>query len=134
MLSPSSCRDTRLPLSANTSASSARPCEREISPFWPRLIVHTPDDLKWRAIGWEAGKLGYPVDDELTNPDGQGKRQQFEGGTVADLGIARPRDCNAACRRLPPHRVPGTVVDVVPGVALDLQRGAQCPRWSRPVP
>ncbi|QHA10202.1 hypothetical protein GQF42_44405 [Streptomyces broussonetiae] len=37
---------------------------------------------KWGAIGWEAGKLGYPVDDELTNPDGQGKRQQFEGGTV----------------------------------------------------
>ncbi|MEU6114355.1 DUF2599 domain-containing protein [Streptomyces sp. NPDC047117] len=37
---------------------------------------------KWGALGWEAGKLGFPLTDELTNPDGQGKRQQFEGGTV----------------------------------------------------
>ncbi|WP_307662521.1 DUF2599 domain-containing protein [Streptomyces sp. V1I1] len=37
---------------------------------------------KWAGIGWEAGKLGFPVGDELTNTDGQGKRQQFEGGTV----------------------------------------------------
>ncbi|MCZ7459714.1 DUF2599 domain-containing protein [Streptomyces sp. WMMC940] len=37
---------------------------------------------KWGALGWEGGKLGYPVDDERTNPDGVGKRQQFQGGTV----------------------------------------------------
>ncbi|MER6843810.1 LGFP repeat-containing protein [Streptomyces platensis] len=37
---------------------------------------------KWGALGWEEGKLGFPVNDELTNPDGNGKRQQFEGGTV----------------------------------------------------
>lgn len=37
---------------------------------------------KWAGLGWEAGKLGYPVGDELTNPDGQGKRQQFESGTM----------------------------------------------------
>ncbi|MDX3233779.1 LGFP repeat-containing protein [Streptomyces sp. ME19-01-6] len=37
---------------------------------------------KWEAMGWEKSKLGYPVGDELTNADGQGKRQQFEGGTV----------------------------------------------------
>ncbi|MFD0900381.1 DUF2599 domain-containing protein [Actinomadura sediminis] len=36
---------------------------------------------KWAASGWEAGKLGFPADDELVNPDGQGRRQQFEGGT-----------------------------------------------------
>ncbi|MFI0914205.1 hypothetical protein [Streptomyces abikoensis] len=36
---------------------------------------------KWAASGWEKGKLGYPLTDELTNPDNQGKRQQFEGGT-----------------------------------------------------
>ncbi|MFI9025290.1 hypothetical protein [Streptomyces sp. NPDC053560] len=33
-------------------------------------------------MGREAGKLGFPLGDEPTNPDGQGKRQQFEGGTV----------------------------------------------------
>ncbi|WP_208903074.1 DUF2599 domain-containing protein [Streptomyces incarnatus] len=37
---------------------------------------------KWSDMGWEAGKLGYPVSDELTNPDSEGKRQQFEGGTM----------------------------------------------------
>ncbi|MFD8383894.1 DUF2599 domain-containing protein [Streptomyces sp. NPDC059679] len=37
---------------------------------------------KWGALGYERGKLGYPVDDERTNPDGVGKRQQFQGGTV----------------------------------------------------
>ncbi|MFG2888409.1 DUF2599 domain-containing protein [Streptomyces sp. NPDC048248] len=37
---------------------------------------------KWGALGWEGGKLGFPVGDELTNSDGQGRRQQFEGGTV----------------------------------------------------
>ncbi|MFF3002272.1 hypothetical protein ACFVTF_05615 [Kitasatospora sp. NPDC057940] len=36
---------------------------------------------KWAASGWERGKLGYPLTDELTNPDNRGKRQQFEGGT-----------------------------------------------------
>ncbi|GAA3081608.1 hypothetical protein GCM10020000_79420 [Streptomyces olivoverticillatus] len=37
---------------------------------------------KWGSLGWENGKLGFPVSDELANPDGQGRRQQFEGGTV----------------------------------------------------
>ncbi|MEU6663144.1 DUF2599 domain-containing protein [Streptomyces sp. NPDC046821] len=37
---------------------------------------------KWGSLGWEAGALGYPVSDELTNQDGQGRRQQFEGGTM----------------------------------------------------
>ncbi|WP_123947582.1 MULTISPECIES: DUF2599 domain-containing protein [Streptomyces] len=35
----------------------------------------------WAGQGWERGKLGYPVGDELRNPDGAGVRQQFEGGT-----------------------------------------------------
>ncbi|WP_067484374.1 DUF2599 domain-containing protein [Actinomadura hibisca] len=37
---------------------------------------------KWGSLRWEEGQLGFPVGDELTNSDGQGKRQQFEGGTV----------------------------------------------------
>ncbi|MFF9510654.1 LGFP repeat-containing protein [Streptomyces sp. NPDC014724] len=37
---------------------------------------------KWAALGWETGKLGYPTSGELTNPDGTGKRQTFQGGTV----------------------------------------------------
>ncbi|WP_168220795.1 DUF2599 domain-containing protein [Streptomyces sp. RFCAC02] len=45
-------------------------------PVWGAILD------KWGSLGWEQGDLGYPVDDELTNPDGLGKRQEFEGGTV----------------------------------------------------
>lgn len=37
---------------------------------------------KWGALGWEGGALGFPTSDELTNADGQGKRQIYEGGTI----------------------------------------------------
>ena len=33
---------------------------------------------KWADFGLEAGPLGYPITDELTNPDGYGKRQAFQ--------------------------------------------------------
>lgn len=35
----------------------------------------------WARQGWEGGKFGYPVGDELQNPDARGIRQQFQGGT-----------------------------------------------------
>ncbi|MFG2147237.1 LGFP repeat-containing protein [Streptomyces sp. NPDC048696] len=37
---------------------------------------------KWAAMGWEKGSLGYPTSDEITLPDGQGKRQVFQGGSL----------------------------------------------------
>ncbi|GAA4670393.1 hypothetical protein GCM10023347_25230 [Streptomyces chumphonensis] len=37
---------------------------------------------KWESMGWETSELGYPTSGELTNPDGVGKRQTFQGGTV----------------------------------------------------
>ncbi|WP_432562659.1 LGFP repeat-containing protein [Kineococcus sp. SYSU DK003] len=33
----------------------------------------------WRALGWEAGPLGYPVTDELATPDGRGRFNHFTG-------------------------------------------------------
>ncbi|WP_228780708.1 NucA/NucB deoxyribonuclease domain-containing protein [Nocardia cyriacigeorgica] len=36
----------------------------------------------WQRNGWEAGVLGYPTSDELVNPDGVGRRQYFDGGTI----------------------------------------------------
>ncbi|MFF8996312.1 LGFP repeat-containing protein [Streptomyces sp. NPDC014983] len=36
----------------------------------------------WADLGWERGYLGYPLTDEITNPDGYGVCQQFQGGTV----------------------------------------------------
>ncbi|MGQ4601381.1 DUF6973 domain-containing protein [Nocardia sp. R6R-6] len=36
----------------------------------------------WQRNGWKAGPLGYPTSDELVNPDGIGRRQYFQGGTI----------------------------------------------------
>lgn len=45
-------------------------------PVWGQIRT------KWAAMGWETSALKFPTSDELTNPDGVGKRQQFEGGTL----------------------------------------------------
>ncbi|MFD4660622.1 LGFP repeat-containing protein [Kitasatospora sp. NPDC058444] len=37
---------------------------------------------KYVELGGESSPLGCPVDGELANPDGVGRRQQFHGGTV----------------------------------------------------
>lgn len=37
---------------------------------------------KWAAQGWETGPLGYPTTDELTTPDGKGKYNHFQGGSI----------------------------------------------------
>ncbi|SDG76240.1 Deoxyribonuclease NucA/NucB [Pseudonocardia oroxyli] len=33
---------------------------------------------RWAALGYERGRLGYPTSDELTNPDGLGRRNTFQ--------------------------------------------------------
>ncbi|WP_236834267.1 hypothetical protein [Blastococcus sp. KM273129] len=37
---------------------------------------------RWAALGWERGPLGYPLTDELTTPDGVGRYNHFQGGSV----------------------------------------------------
>ncbi|MBY4109211.1 hypothetical protein HQO82_04245 [Rhodococcus fascians] len=36
----------------------------------------------WQRNGWEGGVLKYPTSDEIVNPDGVGRRQEFQGGTI----------------------------------------------------
>ena len=36
----------------------------------------------WAANGWEAGQLGFPRTSERTTPDGKGRFNDFEGGSV----------------------------------------------------
>ncbi|WP_380174713.1 twin-arginine translocation signal domain-containing protein [Kineococcus sp. DHX-1] len=36
----------------------------------------------WKALGWETGPLGYPLTDELRTPDGRGRFNHFEEGSV----------------------------------------------------
>jgi uncharacterized protein with LGFP repeats len=37
---------------------------------------------KWAALGWEQSLLGYPMSDELTTPDGHGRYNHFQGGSI----------------------------------------------------
>jgi hypothetical protein len=36
----------------------------------------------WRDLGWETGGLGYPLTDELATPDGIGRYNVFQGGSI----------------------------------------------------
>jgi hypothetical protein len=37
---------------------------------------------EYKALGWEAGLLGYPTSDEVPTPDGVGRYNVFEGGSI----------------------------------------------------
>ena len=37
---------------------------------------------EWRDVGWEAGILGYPITDETPTPDGVGRYNVFERGSI----------------------------------------------------
>ena len=37
---------------------------------------------KWASLGWELGFLGYPLTDETTTPDGVGRFNHFQGGSI----------------------------------------------------
>ena len=36
----------------------------------------------WSQLGWERSFLGYPATDELTTPDGVGRYNHFQGGSI----------------------------------------------------
>jgi uncharacterized protein with LGFP repeats len=44
--------------------------------------VHGAIRDKWASLGWERSHLGYPVGDEETPPNGQGRYSKFEGGHI----------------------------------------------------
>lgn len=44
--------------------------------------VHGLIRHKWSQIGWERGILGYPLTDEWQTPDGLGKFNHFQGGSI----------------------------------------------------
>jgi len=37
---------------------------------------------KWASLGWENGFLGFPITDELPTPNGRGRFNHFEGGSI----------------------------------------------------
>ncbi len=51
--------------------------------------VHGDIRWLWAVQGWERGHLGYPMTDALTTPDGAGRFNHFQRGSIywrADLG------------------------------------------------
>ncbi|OJT21913.1 hypothetical protein BO221_24475 [Archangium sp. Cb G35] len=40
--------------------------------------IHT----KWKALGWERSQLGYPLTDETKTPDGAGRFNHFQNGSI----------------------------------------------------
>lgn len=44
--------------------------------------VHGGIRAKWASLGWEQGLLGFPLTDETGTPDGIGRFNHFEGGSI----------------------------------------------------
>jgi len=44
--------------------------------------VHGDIRVKWAQLGGERGFLGFPLTDELGTPDGRGRFNHFEGGSI----------------------------------------------------
>ncbi|WP_239163889.1 hypothetical protein, partial [Actinoplanes lobatus] len=44
--------------------------------------VHGSIRDKWAAMGWENSLLGFPKTDELTTPNGVGRYNHFQGGSI----------------------------------------------------
>src|SRR5690242_7932231 len=44
--------------------------------------VHGAIRLKWAALGGEGRFLGFPVTDETGTPDGHGRFNHFQGGSI----------------------------------------------------
>lgn len=44
--------------------------------------VTTHNSLVWQRSGWEVGRLGYPISDEIGTGDGVGRKQFFQRGRI----------------------------------------------------
>jgi len=44
--------------------------------------VHGAIRGKWESVGWERSTLGYPTTDELPTPNGRGRFNHFQGGSI----------------------------------------------------
>lgn len=44
--------------------------------------VHGLIRARWASLGWERSFLGYPLTDESTTPDGIGRYNHFQGGSI----------------------------------------------------
>ncbi|SEN07869.1 LGFP repeat-containing protein [Stigmatella aurantiaca] len=45
-------------------------------------VVHGLIRDRWAAVNWEQGPLGYPITDEMKTPDGVGRYNHFQKGSI----------------------------------------------------
>jgi hypothetical protein len=60
--------------------------------------VHGAIRDEWKAMGWEAGVLGYPLSDEQTTPDGIGRYNVFQNGSIYWTSATGAHAVNGAIR------------------------------------
>ena len=62
--------------------------------------VHGAIRGKWASLGWERSFLGYPLTDETTTPDGVGRYNHFQGGSVYWTPATGAHEVHGAIRAL----------------------------------
>ncbi len=60
--------------------------------------VHGAIHGKWASLGWEWGLLGYPVTDETPTPDGLGRFNHFDNGSIYWTGATGACEIHGAIR------------------------------------
>ena len=60
--------------------------------------VHGDIRGKWEALSWERGFLGYPLTDETGTPDGVGRYNDFQGGTIYWSPLSGARESQGPLR------------------------------------
>jgi uncharacterized protein with LGFP repeats len=88
--------------------------------------VHGLIRAKWAALGWEQSFLGYPLTDETWTPDGRGRFNHFQGGSIywtpeTNAHGARRNSGQMVCTRM------GTQLSRIPRY-----RRVSNPRTSKP--
>ncbi len=60
--------------------------------------VHGAIRGKWSGLGWERSFLGYPVTDETATPDGVGRFNHFQAGSIYWTGQSGAHEVHGAIR------------------------------------
>ncbi len=61
--------------------------------------VHGAIRQKWKGLGWEGSFLGYPITDETSCPDGRGRFNHFQGGSIYWTPETGAHEVHGAIRR-----------------------------------
>src|SRR6202012_2078020 len=61
--------------------------------------VHGDIRVKWAQLGGTRGFLGYPITDETGTPDGRGRYNHFQGGSIYSTPFTGAHEVHGAIRQ-----------------------------------